>query len=310
MLLKMTGRKWIAPLLAALIATPLAIVAAIYVTLSPASMAQYLLYQGHPMEHYDDAAFVLHGLPKHVLSIPVKNGQSIKGLYFEKKGAPYVLLLSHGQLPLIYHLGFIKPALKNNFSTLLYDYRGFGASGGTASTANMLEDGVAAFDYLTRVKKIPANKIILMGSSLGTGVTANLALQRKAAAVVLLSPYTTINRAAIDAIPACKIYPDWMYPTPVLTCLPLIKRKNNTPIVLIHGTKDKSINVQNSRDLMQLAGQNCRYVELKDSPHNISLDVVYDQLNRLVKDLDSASAQGDCDSGLSNREQVAQRSYL
>lgn len=283
-------RRLLLPLLAASIATPLAIFAACYVTLSPASMAKYLLYQGRPMADYNVLDFAIHGLPKQTLSIPVRGGGSIKAFYFTRDEAPYVLLLSHGQLPLIYHLGFIKPALKNNFSALIYDYRGFGASGGTASTANMLEDGLAAFDYLVNVKKVPANKIILLGSSLGTGVTANLALKRKAAAVVLLSPYTTINRAAIDAIPACKMYPAWMYPTPVLTCLPLIKSKSNTPVILIHGTKDKSINVQNSRDLMQVAGQNCRYVELKDSPHNISLDVVYDQLNQLVRELNCASA--------------------
>lgn len=252
------------------------------------------------MDDYNALDFAIHGLPKETLNIPVSSGESIKAFYFAQDKAPYVLLLSHGQLPLVYHLGFIKPALKNNFSALIYDYRGFGASAGTASTAHMLEDGLAAFDYLVNVKKIPANKIILLGSSLGTGVTANLALKRQAAAVVLLSPYTTINRAAIDAIPACKMYPAWMYPTPVLTCLPLVKSKGHTPILLIHGAKDKSINVQNSRDLMQVAGQNCRYVELKDSPHNISLDVVYDQLNQLVRELESASASVHKDKQLNN----------
>lgn len=284
-------RKLLIALIAALIATPLAMFAAIYVTLSPSCMAKYLLYQGTPIKDYSMVDFVKLGLKAEPLKIKTTHGETIKGFFFAKKNAGYVLLVSHGQGSLIYHLGMVKPALINNCSVLLYDYRGFGASGGTATTGNMMDDGLAAYDYLVQVKKIAPEHIILAGTSLGTGVAADVALQRKCAAVVLISPYTTITRAATDALPACKMYPSWLYPKPELACMPLMQKNHQVPIVLIHGDKDPRINVKNSRELKQAAGSNCRLVELKEVQHNLTIEQLQSQFTDLLKELQNNSAQ-------------------
>lgn len=277
--------------LAAVIGTPLAMIAAIYVALSPAHTAQYLLYMGTPIKDYAKVDFVKLGLKAESLKIPTANGQSFRGFYFAKKDAPYVLLVSHGQGALIYHLGMVKPALENNCSIMLYDYRGYGASGGTASTGNMMEDGLAAYDYLVAVKKIAPERIILTGTSLGTGIAAEVGTKRSCAAVLLISPYTTITRAAIDALPLCKIYPSWLYPKPELACLPLVQKNHQVPIFLIHGAKDPRISINNSRELKQAAGANCRLVELKDVQHNLTTEQLKHQIKALIKKLQNNNAQ-------------------
>lgn len=277
--------------LAAVLSTPLAMIAAIYVALSPARTAQYLLYMGTPIKDYSKVDFVKLGLKPESLKIPTANGQSFRGFYFAKKDAPYVLLVSHGQGALVYHIGMVKPALDNNCSIMLYDYRGYGASGGTASTGNMIQDGLAAYDYLVGVKKIAPERIILTGTSLGTGIAAEVARKRHCAAVLLISPYTSITRAAIDALPVCKIYPSWLYPKPELACLPLVQKNHQVPIFLIHGVKDPRISIKNSRELKQAAGANCHLVELKDVEHNLTTEQLKRQLKDLIENLQNNNAQ-------------------
>lgn len=277
--------------IAALVGTPLAMIAAIYITLSPAYTAKYLLYQCTPSRDYLQLDFNKLGLKPEPLQIPTANGATIKGFYFNKPGAPYVLLVSHGQGGLAYHLGMVKPALANNCSLMIYDYRGYGASGGTATTGNMMQDGLAAYDYLVGSKKIAPEKIILTGTSLGTGVAADVATKRSCAAVMLIAPYTTITRAAIDALPLCRCYPSWLYPKPELACLPLVQKNHKVPIVLIHGDKDPRISVKNSRELKQAAADNCRLIELKGVQHNLTTAQLQSQIKDLLDDLQSNCAQ-------------------
>lgn len=277
--------------IAAVVGTPLAMLAAIYVTLSPAYTAKYLLYQCTPCKDYSAQHFTRLGLKPEPLQIPTANRETIKGFYFNKPGAPYVLLVSHGQGGLVYHLGMVKPALAKNCSIMLYDYRGYGASGGTATTGNMMQDGLAAYDYLVGAKKVAPEQIILTGTSLGTGVAANVATKRSCAAVMLIAPYTTITRAAIDALPLCKCYPSWLYPKPELACMPLVQTNHKVPIVLIHGDKDPRISVKNSRELKQAGAANCHLIELKDVQHNLTNAQLQNQIKSLVQLLQNNAAQ-------------------
>lgn len=209
--------------IAALVGTPLAMIAAIYVTLSPAYTAKYLLYQCTPSRDYSQLDFTKLGLKPEPLQIPTANGATIKGFYLSKKIAP--------------------------------------------------------------------EKIILTGTSLGTGVAADVATKRSCAAVMLIAPYTTITRAAIDALPLCRCYPSWLYPKPELACLPLVQKNHKVPIVLIHGDKDPRISVKNSRELKQAAADNCRPIELKGVQHNLTTAQLQSQIKDLLDDLQSNCAQ-------------------
>ncbi|KAH9888736.1 Alpha/Beta hydrolase protein [Xylariomycetidae sp. FL2044] len=57
---------------------------------------------------------------------------------------------------------------------LAFDYRGFGLSPGVPSEAGLLSDARAAFQWATDVAKIPPERIVVFGQSLGSGVAISL----------------------------------------------------------------------------------------------------------------------------------------
>jgi fermentation-respiration switch protein FrsA (DUF1100 family) len=71
-----------------------------------------------------------------------------------------------------------------------FDYRGFGESGGTPSEAGLYADAEAAYRYLTDSLGVPAERIVIYGHSLGSGVATHLASRVRAAGVILEGAFT------------------------------------------------------------------------------------------------------------------------
>src|SRR5579883_1905085 len=99
------------------------------------------------------------------------NGEKLHGWYFQKPGAGKTVLLSHGiGGNLSSRVDLIHLFLEANTSVFIYDYEGYGRSSGKASLKNVINDGEAAYEYLTNGLRIPSSRIVLVGESLGTGV--------------------------------------------------------------------------------------------------------------------------------------------
>lgn len=64
-----------------------------------------------------------------------------------------------------------------NIFVLAFDYRGFGNSSGTPSERGLLSDAQAVVDWALNTAKIPPDRIVLLGHSLGTAVVAGIAHQ-------------------------------------------------------------------------------------------------------------------------------------
>jgi len=148
------------------------------------------------------------------------------------------------------------------FSVLIYDYEGFGMSSGTASSKSMLDDGEAAFDFLTKTQHLEPSAIIQCGVSLGSGVASYVAKKHPCAAVVLISPYTSINQVAIERIPLLRCYPKSLFPEPDMGSLNFIKSNATIPVLFIHGANDPIISVHHAQELNNMA----------KSPHRLILE--------------------------------------
>ena len=90
---------------------------------------------------------------------------------------------------------------EQGMSVLLYDYGGYGLSTGTPSEARCCADALAMWNYLTEQRGIPPEKIILAGSSMGGGVTGDLASHVSPAAVIMESTFTSIPDTVRDTYP-------------------------------------------------------------------------------------------------------------
>jgi uncharacterized protein len=84
---------------------------------------------------------------------------------------------------------------------LLVEYRGYGLSrGADPSEEGLYEDAEAALARLA-ARGVGPDRVVLWGTSLGTGVAAEMARRGRGAALVLVTPYTSIPAVVTAAVP-------------------------------------------------------------------------------------------------------------
>lgn len=86
-------------------------------------------------------------------------------------------------------------------SVLIVDYPGYGRSEGKPSEAGCYAAADAAYRWLIDQQKLPAERIILWGESLGGAVAVELASRQPHRALVLVRTFTSLPEVADDQLP-------------------------------------------------------------------------------------------------------------
>lgn len=184
------------------------------------------------------------------LKIPTENGEKLNAWLFLLPHAKKIALVSHGNAGNIcYRLPLANMLLASGLSVLLYDYEGYGESSGKPTVTNVVNDGVAAFDYLVKEKNWQPENIVLYGESLGTGVTCELARKRKPGGLILQSGFYSLCQTGRDLIAWLKLYPDCLFPEPHMNNA-LTLSQPHPPVLIMHGMVDNILNYHNSEKLM------------------------------------------------------------
>lgn len=82
---------------------------------------------------------------------------------------------------------------RTGWDVFLAEYRGYGGLAGTPTAAGVVEDARATIDFVLQRFNIPPARLALYGHSLGTGIAATIGASREVYAVLLESPFTSIN---------------------------------------------------------------------------------------------------------------------
>ncbi|MGA9027180.1 MAG: alpha/beta hydrolase [Steroidobacteraceae bacterium] len=169
------------------------------------------------------------------------------------------------------------------FGVLDIDYRGFGLSPGTASEPGMYEDAEAAFQALLE-RKVPQNRIIIWGHSLGSGPAVMLASRHHAAALVLFGAFTSLPDAAADAYPGLPVR--WL----TAEGFDSIDRiaAVHMPVVIAHSRADTLIPYRHALRLFAAAHEPKRLLTLDGVAHDGyggHVDALYDHLDLLAAQL-------------------------
>jgi dipeptidyl aminopeptidase/acylaminoacyl peptidase len=77
-------------------------------------------------------------------------------------------------------------------TVLAMNYRGYGDSHGDPAETHMVDDGCTLFDWMAARPGVDAARIAVIGRSLGSGVAVQVAKDRAAHSVVLITPYDSI----------------------------------------------------------------------------------------------------------------------
>jgi uncharacterized protein len=162
-----------------------------------------------------------------------------------------VLLYLHGNAGHIGHRGDrVRPYLDAGFGMLLLEYRGYGGNPGQPSEAGFYSDARAALDFLVQ-QGVTAERVVLYGESLGTGVAVQMAVERGCGALVLEAAYTSVVAVAQSRY--------WMFPVRHLVLhkfdsLSKIGRVR-CPVFIMHGERDRIIPIRYGRELFQAASE-------------------------------------------------------
>ncbi len=77
-------------------------------------------------------------------------------------------------------------------AVLAMNYRGYGNSHGEPGEQHMVEDGRLLYDWLADRAHVDADRVAVVGRSLGSGVAVQVALERAVHSLVLITPYDSI----------------------------------------------------------------------------------------------------------------------
>lgn len=160
---------------------------------------------------------------------------------------------------------------------LTVDYRGFGYSTGSPTEEGLITDGVALVDWALDVAKIPPERIILLGQSLGTAVATAVAEsfihrspQVEFAGLILTAafpdiPTLLLTYAAGGIFPVLsplRAYPrlqrwfaDWIEDTwnTSRRLANVVRRSQSVQLTLIHSKNDPDIQWKHSDTLFYVA---------------------------------------------------------
>ena len=122
------------------------------------------------------------------------------------------------------------------YGVMLPEYRGYGGNPGKPGEAGLYADGRAALAWLAG-KGVASSSVILIGNSMGSGVAAQLAHETRVAALILVSPYSSLPDLAAQKLPLIPVR--WLvrHRFDNAAKLPHIA----APVLIQHGTADTMI---------------------------------------------------------------------
>ncbi|MDQ7797519.1 MAG: alpha/beta fold hydrolase [Candidatus Edwardsbacteria bacterium] len=199
------------------------------------------------------------------ISLKTKDGITVKGWFVNNgsAGRPKILFYFGGNAEEVSYLIEKAPEF-NDWSLVLINYRGYGQSGGKVSERSLYGDALEIYDHFINRKDIKDPKIAVMGRSIGTGVATYLPSKRKADAVVLVSPYTSLKDVAKAHYPFLPVGLILKYKFDSSKRVPEIK----APVLIMVATEDRTIPPRQSYQLAEKWGGKVTVKEIAGADHN------------------------------------------
>jgi uncharacterized protein len=136
------------------------------------------------------------------------DGVLVHGWFVPASGTPWVLLYCHGNAGNVSNrVESIRVFHDLGISVFIFDYRGYGRSGGEPSEAGTYTDARAAYRELVEKEGVARQNVIFYGRSLGGPVAIELAAESAPAALIVESSFPTLADAAVHAYPFLPVRP-------------------------------------------------------------------------------------------------------
>ena len=258
----MSTRRLMSLLIAAILAA-----VALYLLVAAAAYGFQRRLSYHPdTERVAPAARGLGFVREEVLTTP--DGQQLVTWRMPAPpGRPTILYFHGNAAGLIDREIRIRIFDRDRYGLLMLAYRGFaGSTGSPGETANVA-DALLAFDRLV-AEGVSPRDIVIFGESIGTGVAAQVAVQRRARALILDSPYTSfvdVARLRFPYLPVDLLLLDRYESKTYIANIGM-------PLLILHGEADEVVPVAMGREMFKLAREPKRIVTFPGAKHLFHAD--------------------------------------
>jgi fermentation-respiration switch protein FrsA (DUF1100 family) len=159
------------------------------------------------------------------------------------------------------------------------EYPGYGVyraqtQGPVSISSQILHDSEAIYDFLITVRHYDPSDIMIMGRSIGSGPSCHLAAMHQVAALILLSPFSSLRdavRTLYGKIPSLLVRDRFINRQAI--------QEVTSPTLIIHGKSDTLIPYSHSQELhARCQGAPCKLVVPPLMTHNGFHDLMTDVL--------------------------------
>jgi fermentation-respiration switch protein FrsA (DUF1100 family) len=200
------------------------------------------------------------------MDLRTADGTHIHARWCPQQGASGAVLYCHGNAGNVDRRARVVRELWEALgeSVLIFDYPGYGYSDGEPSEAGCYAAADAAYDWLTQVRHVPAENILIYGESLGGGVAVELASRRPHRALILVRTFTSATEVAQAHFP---LLPARLLMTNRFDNLDKI-RYCRRPVFIAQGDCDRLVPFSQGEKLQAACNAPVEFFRLRGLDHN------------------------------------------
>jgi hypothetical protein len=196
------------------------------------------------------------------VALPTSDGERVIVWHAPPRAEQPVVLYLHGNGGALHDRVDRFHALTADGTGLVaLDYRGYGGSTGTPSEAGLIRDADAAYDFA--VSRYAAERLVVWGESLGSGVAVALAAKHPVGRVVLEAPFSSAVDVAARRYPYAPVH--WLMKDQFRSDLRIASVA--APVLILHGDRDTVVPIALGQRLYSLVQSPKRFVRIRDGGH-------------------------------------------
>ena len=235
------------------------------------------------------------GWPYEEAEIYSADGIELQGWFFKQPHAAPTILFCHGTSYNASDL-WVTSERATSFGEflrgtgcnfLVFDYRGYGRNGGTATEDGTYADGAAALGWLYGRGDVDPASIFIYGFSMGGGIATELATREPNAGLILRAAFTSMRDMVIDWDSRFR------FALAAAPWLPLTRfdnlskiRRLESPLLVMHGDADNTVPERMGQRLFEAAPDPKRYVLFPGAGHSdVATHLVVPAVRQFVDDV-------------------------
>jgi predicted alpha/beta-fold hydrolase len=186
--------------------------------------------------------------------------------HFEFNKENPTILFCHGNSGNVSNRNYMIELCKmSNINLVLFDYSGYGKSKGDPRTRKILKDGEKVLNWT--LQKVPEDKLIIWGESLGGSVASYLASHNKCSKLILFATFASLNHLAFEDD---KNNPWWkrcvlsflnifVHPLPTKEWV----GETKVPTLIVHSKDDELISIRHARMMENIDPKRIKLMEIQ-----------------------------------------------